>query len=210
MPALAFAELEWQSAPMRGSNGAVALARLPDLGDGAFRAFVRFPAGWSRPGAGHYAVAEQFLVLGGDLTLDERTWNAGGYAWIPARRVRKGSRSIAGCLAFAWFGGPPRWVAGVAVVPVGDTDVHFTHWREAPERDLGGGLLARALRAGQAHDTWLIERPGPGHSIMFGASCETLRLTDHHWTWQEPLEARAELAAPILVRTRQGCLASTP
>ena len=71
MPALAFAELEWQSAPMRGSNGAVALARLPDLGDGAFRAFVRFPAGWSRPGAGHYAVAEQFLVLGGDLTLDE-------------------------------------------------------------------------------------------------------------------------------------------
>lgn len=202
MPALAFAELEWQSAPMPGSNGAVALARLPDLDDGAFRAFVRFPAGWSRPGAGHYAVAEEFFILDGDLALGERTWHAGGYAWIPARRMRTGSRSMAGCLAFAWFGGPPRWVAGESAAPVHDTDVHFKHWREAPERDLGDGLRAHALRASPEHNTWLVERPRPGHSMMLGARCETLRLPDHHWTWQEPIKARAGRAAPTLVRAQ--------
>lgn len=202
MPALAFAELEWQSAPMPGSNGAVALARLPDIGDGAFRAFVRFPACWSRPGAGHYAVAEEFLVLGGDLTLDGHTWQAGGYAWIPARRMRTGSRSVDGCLAFAWFGGPPRWVAGKAATPVNDTDVRFRHWREAPERELGDGQHGRALRTGSEHSTWLLEHPSPDQWRKLGTRCEVLRLPDHHWTWQEPVEATAGFAGPTLVRAR--------
>ena len=202
MPALAFAELEWQSAPMPGSNGAVALARLPDIGDSAFRAFVRFPAGWSRPGTGHYAVAEEFLILGGDLTLDEHTWQPGGYAWIPARRMRTGSRSAEGCLAFAWFGGPPRWVAGEPGAPVSDSDVRFTHWREAPMRDLGDGLRAQALRAGPEHNTWLLEQAASELPADFGAGCETLRLQNNAWSWSESSAAQTGLVGPVLVRTR--------
>ena len=202
MPALAFAGLEWQSAPMPGSSGAVALARLPDIGDGAFRAFVRFPAGWLRPGAGHYAVAEEFLILSGDLTLDGHTWKAGGYAWIAARRMRTDSRSADGCLAFAWFGGPPRWVAGEPAAPASDTDVRFGHWCEAPMRDLGNGLRARALRTGVEHNTWLLEHPSAEASTDFGAAGENLRLQSYAWSWNEWSAAHAGLVGPVLVRKR--------
>ena len=98
---------------MPGANLPVQLARLPELSDGAFRAFVRFPAGWSRPSAGHYPVAEEFLVLEGELRLNAATWRGGGYAWLAANRVRADSCSEPGCLAFAWFAGMPRWIPGV-------------------------------------------------------------------------------------------------
>ena len=90
----------------------VSMALLPKLPDGGFRAFVRFPAGWSRPDVGHYAVAEEFLVLEGELGVDGRRWKAGELAWIPAWRRRHDVRTEAGCLVFVWFGGTPRWLPG--------------------------------------------------------------------------------------------------
>ena len=200
MPALTFAALEWQTAPMPGSNGPVELARLPLLGDQAFRAFVRFPPGWARPDAGHYVVPEEFMVLEGDLTLNGRTWHEGGYAWIPAGRVRKGSRSTGGCLAFAWFGGVPRWVAGDAAIPVSDIDVHFAHWREAPIRDAGDGLHARVLRAATDHSTWVVEEAAPGKLAKLGAACEMLSLVDHTLSWNEPVDATASRGGALLLR----------
>src|SRR5687768_14412821 len=112
MSAVAFASLDWNVADMPASNVSVQLAQLPRAADGAFRAFVRFPAGWARPAAGHYPVAEEFFILDGDLQLNDMTWRAGGYAWIPARRMRSASRSESGCLAFAWFASAPRWIPG--------------------------------------------------------------------------------------------------
>ena len=202
MPALTFAALDWQSAAMPGSNGPVELARLPSMDDNAFRAFVRFPAGWARPGAGHYAVPEEFLVLEGGLSLDGRTWHAGGYAWIQAGRVRTGSRSTAGCLAFAWFGGPPRWVVGDAAAPATDVDLQLAHWRDAPLSDLGDGLHARVLRAGTEHSTWVVEEAALGKLAKLGAACEALSLVDHTWTWNEPADATASRGGALLVRTR--------
>jgi hypothetical protein len=90
----------------------VQMALLPKLPDGGFRAFVRFPKGWSRPDVGHYAVAEEFVVLEGALSLNGQTWNAGTHAWIPAFQRRRELASTSGCLVFAWFGGTPRWIPG--------------------------------------------------------------------------------------------------
>lgn len=109
MHELPFASLSWREAPMPGATP-VAMALLPKLADGGFRAFVRFPKGWSRPDVGHYAVAEEFVVLEGSLSLSGQAWNVGAHAWVPAfaRRHHLGSHS--GCLVFAWFGGTPRWI----------------------------------------------------------------------------------------------------
>lgn len=111
MHQLPFASLSWREAPMPGASP-VAMALLPKLPDGGFRAFVRFPAGWFRPDVGHYAVAEEFLVLEGELALNGRSWKRGDLAWIPAWTLRRDLGSSSGCLVFAWFGGTPRWLPG--------------------------------------------------------------------------------------------------
>ena len=97
---------------MPGGSGPVEIALLPRLADNAFRAFVRFPRGWSRAEAGYYEVPEEFFVLEGELGLNGRTFGRGGYAWIPAWQERRDLKSATGCLVFAWFGGAPRWIAG--------------------------------------------------------------------------------------------------
>jgi hypothetical protein len=202
MPTLAFDTLEWKIAPMPGSSGPVELARLPDLHDRAFRAFVRFPAGWSRPSAGHYAVPEEFFVLSGDLTLNQQTWHAGGFARISAGRVRSGSHSISGCLAFAWFGAAPHWKAGEPSVPATDTDANFRHWLEAPLRNLPDGTRARELFACQNHRTWLLEGV-MAHAMVSGDSAyEALNLRNHNWSWNEPIDSQASPTETILVRMR--------
>jgi len=43
-------DLQWRSVPMPGASGPVEVAELPPGADGAFRAYVRFPPGWSRRG----------------------------------------------------------------------------------------------------------------------------------------------------------------
>lgn len=106
-----FASLAWREAPMPGAPS-IEMALLPKLPDGGFRAFVRFPPGWSRPDAGHYAVPEEFLVLDGTLSLNGETWRRGGHAWVPAFRLRRELGSASGSLVFAWFGGTPRWIPG--------------------------------------------------------------------------------------------------
>ena len=200
MSVLAFDSLEWHSAAMPGSSGPVDLARLPQLDDQAFRAFVRFPVGWSRPGAGHYAVPEEFLILDGDLSLNGITWKTGGYAWIPARRARSRSSSAGGCLAFAWFGGLPRWVASEPAAPASEADVSFMHWREAPQRAIGESLNARELRGGSKHSTWLVEQATPDIFRKLGASHEALRLRDRAWICDGPIAPSMNDTSAWLVR----------
>jgi hypothetical protein len=122
---LAFASLIWREAPMPGASP-VEMALLPKLADGAFRAFVRFPAGWSRANVGHYAVAEEFCVLEGELGLNGETWRPHGLVWVPAWRRRYDLRSPSGCLVFAWFGGTPRWIPGEPTRPAGGGPAHRT------------------------------------------------------------------------------------
>ena len=186
-----FAGLEWKSAPMPGSSGPVQLAALPRLGDGGFRAFVRFPPGWARPQSGHYAVAEEFLVLQGDLTLDGRTWHAGGYAWIAAGRVRSASGSDGGCLAFAWFGGAPHWHAGAPATPAAGADLAFAHWRDAP---------LHVLRSGPGHATCVIDKAAPRSLDGLAAPYELLTLDSFAWCADAAECPAGFCAGPVLVR----------
>jgi hypothetical protein len=170
--AVSFASLEWRDTLMPGSSAPVQLATLPRAADGAFRAFVRFPAGWSRAQRGHYPVAEEVLILEGDLQLNGRDWREGGYAWIAARRVRSDMRSRAGCLAFALFAGAPRWVPGEPAEPASEPDARFAHWRDAP----GGNL-----RSAPGHITRVYEDSLAASSGFSGASCELLELRGRTW-----------------------------
>jgi hypothetical protein len=166
MHELSFASLTWREAPMPGASP-IRMALLPKLGDGAFRAFVRFPPGWARLQRGHYEAAEEFIVLEGELALDERRWQPGGYAWIAPLRLRTHLRSETGCLVFATFSSPPRWIADAPPEPATEADVAYTHWREAPRDAIG-----HRLREG----SWVTEQPP--------SPCETLGL--HSLAWRAP------------------------
>lgn len=158
----------------------IRMARLPKLADGAFRAFVRFPPGWARSQRGHYEAWEEFIVLEGELALDEHRWQAGGYAWIAPSRLRTNLRSETGCLVFATFSSTPRWVATDPVRPA-ESDIAYAHWRDAPREEVG-----HLLRAG----SWVTERAP--HAF------ETLGLRSLTWSAPgapqpagEPLFARS-------------------
>lgn len=102
-----FESLTWQSVPMPYSSGPVRLARLP-LSGPAFLAFVRFPAGWSRPEPVVYQAAEEFVILEGDLRINDDHWKARSYGCVPAHHTRGITESTAGCLAWARFHGSPK------------------------------------------------------------------------------------------------------
>ena len=95
---------------MPDSSGPVQLARLPDQDDACFRALVRFPPGWRRDIAGYYTVSEEILIVEGALSIDATTARVGDWLWIPANELRAVTTAPEGCLAFACFGGVPRWV----------------------------------------------------------------------------------------------------
>ena len=178
MHQLAFASLTWREAPMPGASP-VAMALLPKLADGAFRAFVRFPPGWARMQRGHYEAAEEFIVLEGDLALDERRWKDGGYAWIAPWRLRTHLRSERGCLVFATFSSTPRWLAADPA-KTAEPDIAYEHWRDAPRDDIG-----HRLRAG----SWVTERAPQG--------LETLGLRS--LTWSAPGAGQAA-GEPLFAR----------
>ena len=87
----------------------VSVSRLKVEDGGAIWILVRFPAGWSRPEAGSYSVDEEFWLLEGDLELSGVTHRAGARVLVEAGSIRSGSRSIAGALAIARFGGRADW-----------------------------------------------------------------------------------------------------
>jgi hypothetical protein len=200
MPAVAFTALVWSEVAMPGGNAPVRLARLPRADDAAFRAFVVFPAGWTRSEAGHYAVAEEFLVLEGDLALNGTTWRAGGYARIPANRLRSALRSESGALVFAWFASAPRWIPGAAADRARPDDIGFAHWRDAPERAFGGAGSGRRLYAGLEHDTWVVERRHAALLVAPGTTCEALGLRDRAWRSDAALGHREDPSEPLLLR----------
>lgn len=104
-------DLDWRAFAIPQSTPAVAMAVLnPGRQGGPSLALVRFPAGWGRPGSGHYTCAEEFVVLEGELEVSGDVFGAGDRGWFPAGRGRTASRARQDTLALAWFSGPARWV----------------------------------------------------------------------------------------------------
>ncbi|MGI5270060.1 cupin domain-containing protein [Nonomuraea sp. CA-218870] len=109
--------LEWREVVMPASSGPVRLVRLHAAG-AASVSLVRFPAGWSRQATGHYPCAEEFVVLDGLISVSGTDFPAGTYAYLPPGTPRTASAAGPdGCLAVAWFSGPPAWQDGL---PDGD------------------------------------------------------------------------------------------
>ncbi|MEV0718844.1 hypothetical protein [Asanoa sp. NPDC050611] len=98
----------WRDVPMPGANAPLALTRL-DSRPGTLALHGRFPAGFHRPVAGGYVVAEEFLVLDGTLEIGGAVFRRGDLTYVPPGYVRAGMRSVGGCTVLAWFGGPAEF-----------------------------------------------------------------------------------------------------
>lgn len=158
--------LAWRPFTIPGSGPPVELVRLEvDRADGSSSSMVRFPAGWSRPAAGHYVCGEEFVVLDGELTVSGVVYGPGDRGWIPAGGTRAGSRTATGVLALAWFDGIPTWVEGEGDAASGERTPLLT----VPVPD--GGLRLRADEA------WLYERV----PASFAPAARVLWLDEPRW-----------------------------
>jgi hypothetical protein len=168
-----FQALAWQAAPMPYSTGPVSIARLPS-GNDDFLAFVRFPAGWSRSQPVVYEAAEEFVILEGELRIDDQCWVAPAYGCVAPGSVRRLTASQPGCLAWARFHGSPRAVKAEGAVQTADTARTGANrlrpagalqasapasWSESPRR---------LLHAFPASETWFEPAFRPSHEREAG------------------------------------------
>jgi hypothetical protein len=113
------AEQDWRTGPMPGANRDLELVRLASPRD-RFSILSRFPARFERLVPGGYLAAEEFLVLDGELELEDRLLSRGALTVVPAGYPRTAMRSPQGCLVLAWFGGFPDFLPHVALPPCAD------------------------------------------------------------------------------------------
>ena len=92
-------DLTWREYAMPDASGAVQLARLPSLAADHFWALVQFPPNWRRIRPGHYSVDEDFLLLHGDLTINDQGWRAREHGFVPAHAWRGQTFSRHGCIS---------------------------------------------------------------------------------------------------------------
>lgn len=178
-------EQPWQTAPMPAANLPIELVRLDAAGD-TFAILARFPAGFSRPVAGSYPVAEEFVVLRGALDVEGVTAEPGTLCFIPADHMRSPMRSPDGCTVLAWFAGPPRFrpAADDTASPAGAVAM------VAVEQ-----ATTRLLRTTEA--TWEIADPAAIDATV------PVDVVDLGWTrWARlGVDQRVELpAGPVLAR----------
>jgi hypothetical protein len=198
---VSFDDLRWSETEIPGSNPPVAVARLRvENGTGAYTMLVRFPPGWSRPGAGHYRVHEEIFVVEGDLTVGDETYSTGDYAWLPSGYPRTGSASSGGAVVLARFSGPPVWVpsdgAGEDFHP---EDVVREHWQDAEERPspLGAGR-ARLLREDRLLSSWVVEAERDDEHARHPT--ELFSLVERSWAWVDAGQQAPRMARPCFCR----------
>ncbi len=135
-------DLPWRSMTIPDSTPDVDISRLHvDRRSKANVAVVRFPASWARPGVGHYDCAEQFVVLAGALDVSGIRYLEGDFGYLPANADRSESHAPGGCVAIAWFSGPPAWSAGPASPAAAEPALHGR--LDNPPGDAGGGAYGR-------------------------------------------------------------------
>ncbi|WP_329519458.1 cupin domain-containing protein [Spirillospora sp. NBC_01491] len=192
------ADLPWVPFTIPGSDPAVGMVRLEvDPADGSSTSLVRFPPGWTRPVAGHYACDEEFVVLEGELIVSGTAYRPGDRALIPRGTVRIDSNSRSGALALAWFAGIPRWVEGPAdYVPAPS--------ERTPLRSVripAGGL---PLRTGTASETRLYATAPTtfGRTAAPAPAARALWLDGPHWTASAPGEPLPDRPGRVFLHLR--------
>lgn len=176
-------EIASQELEIPGGNPAVHTARLHvDDASRASTLLVRFPAGWERPSAGSYSSAEEFVLLDGTIEMNDITYRAGDWVYVPAGAERRNTVAPGGALALARFAGPARWRPGEGH----DTAPLTTSLAASPPgtgaSPLGPGT-ARLLHVGEdLVSSWLLDGLPPGESPA-PVEAELLTLEKRVWAW---------------------------
>lgn len=134
---------------MPGANLGIELVPVRSVGK-AFTMLGRFPPGFDRPGPGGYLAAEEFLVLDGELELEDVVAGRGDLCAVPARWERTAMRSRGGCTVLAWFSGAADYR------PAAELDGRAGEGlsRVRPLADPAGGCVLRTDEA-----RWLVTGP---------------------------------------------------
>lgn len=178
----------WYDLTIPDATPPVRLLRLHvDQASRANVSLVAFPAGWARPGLGHYRSGEEFVVLRGSLTVSGREHRAGGWAWIPPFVTRSDSYSTGGALALAWFSGPARWFS-----VVGDESATSQAAADVPQ----AGPLRRRCGGVPGESEVLPLAP----TEPAATDRDLLSLPDQRWTFVSAHHPPPQLSGPVLVR----------
>jgi hypothetical protein len=184
------------------SNETVGLAgQHTDSLTGATTALVRFPGTWTRPIAGHYLAAEDFVVLAGGLRIDDVTYEAKSWGYL-ARGHRRGHSDADqdGAIALAWFDRQPRWVSGGHHIP-DRPSCHRALDRIVPRAiDLSCPLPVpgEQLRRDDRVTLWLTD--GVPASVEMPRSCEILGLDTWQWQRVPAGTTTSAVSGPCLLR----------
>jgi hypothetical protein len=195
-------EPAWRTITIEDGSPPVGFARLDgDRASGAFAALVRFPAGWTRPGTGRYAVDEELLVLEGEFRMSGVAYRIDDYAHLPAGYLRAQSTTPRDTLVIAFFSGPADWIripdgepAGSAVPPLG--------WRQVAPRPSPVAGRARPLRSAGAESTWLVDGPFEPCAPQ-DMRVQLFSLPTRSWASVEPAGSIPRLELPCLCRLRR-------
>ncbi len=192
--ALDDADLPWIDVTMPASSSAVRLVRLhADAATGASVSLVRFPPGWTRPGTGHYTCAEEFVAFDGEISVSGSRFAAGAYKYLPSHASRADSfAGEDGCLAVAWFSGPPVWRDGIADDAPGP-DRAAAPLGSAP---LGSAPLGSVLLGSVAE----FSRRLPGDARDAPAGYDAVFLDARAWAYVPEGEPFPDLPGRVLVR----------
>lgn len=175
---------DWIDVAIPGAEPPVRLSRLHAGADGASVSLVRFPPGWSRPVVGHYAAAEEFVVLHGSIVVGGR-FGEGDYAYLPPRTLRAESSSETGALVLAWFSAEPVWHRGRPTERSPQLPVHSQ----------GVGVLREA--APEVPGGYEVGAPGPAG----GLGADVLDPAARLWEWVPAGRAPTIDAAIVHLRT---------
>jgi hypothetical protein len=96
---------------MPGANHPFRMQRL-ESAEHAFVVHGRFPPGFARYVAGGYDVAEEFVVLDGELCLSGAILRRGDLTHVPPGHLRTEMSTTSGCTVLAWFDGPAMFAPG--------------------------------------------------------------------------------------------------
>ncbi len=176
--------LPWQKGLYGGARDDVESKTLSiDHESGASTTIVRYPAGWVRKGAERLLADEEFFVLEGELTINDRIYKQYCYAFLPAGYVRERASSTDGTVVMTFFEGEPRAAVEEPAEGFYDAsrltefvDANILEWVPAThDPKLRAGLWGRTLRIDpySKERTWLnVALPG-GREEGFKGSQET-------------------------------------
>lgn len=110
--------LPWKSGDLWGVRPGVESKVLSlDADNGASSLLVRYPGQWRLESRGALSVDEEFLVLGGTLSIGAQTYRERSYAHLPAGYARGPMASATGAVVLTFFSERPSWSAAATFDP---------------------------------------------------------------------------------------------